>query len=157
MLTREQLEAMIPALQENVDLAKKLIKKNPNDESAKMILESQRKSLHEYQERLNNMRVGRPAIGVTKKVSLTLSENDWEWLDEKAEGNRSQFLREIVTSYLGSESEWSNRAALGYAVLAAKELNYSHDEIKKLIGAIYYQFDMKTVAEAERFYGESDY
>ena len=24
--------------------------------------------------------VGRPAIGVTKKVSLTLSEDNWEWL-----------------------------------------------------------------------------
>lgn len=47
--------------------------------------------------------VGRPAIGVTKKVSLTLSENDWEWLDEKAEGNRSEFLRETITNYLGAE------------------------------------------------------
>lgn len=33
----------------------------------------------------------------------------------------------------------------------AKELNYSHDEIQKLIGAIYYQFDIKTVVEAEKF------
>jgi formyltetrahydrofolate synthetase len=32
-----------------------------------------------------------------------LSENDWEWLDEKAEGNRSQFLRETITNYLGAE------------------------------------------------------
>ena len=157
MHTREQLEAMISTLKENVDLAKKLIEKNPGDESAKMILDSQRKTLHDYQERLDNMRVGRPSIGVTKKVSLTLSENDWEWLDEKADGNRSQFLRETVTSYLGNEAEWSNRAALGYAVLAAKELNYSHDDIKKLIGAMYYQFDMKTVAEAEKIYGEIDY
>ena len=86
-----------------------------------------------------------------------MPKEDWEWLDEKAEGNRSQFLRETVTSYLGNEAEWSNRAALGYAVLAAKELNYSHDDIKKLIGAMYYQFDMKTVAEAEKIYGEIDY
>lgn len=157
MHTREQLEAMISTLKENVDLAKKLIEKNPGDESAKIILDSQRKTLHDYQERLNNMRVGRPAIGVTKKVSLTLSENDWEWLDEKADGNRSQFLRETVTSYLGSEAEWSNQAALGYAILAAKELNYNHDEIKKLIGAIYYQFDMKTVDEAKKIYREADY
>ena len=102
-------------------------------------------------------KVGRPTIGLTKKVSLTLPKEDWEWLDEKAEGNRSQFLRETVTSYLGNEAEWSNRAALGYAVLAAKELNYNHDDIKKLISAIYYQFDMKTVDEAEKIYGEIDY
>lgn len=103
MHTREQLEAMISTLQENVELAKKLIEKNPGDESAKLILESQRKSLHDYQERLDNMRVGRPVIGVTKKVSLTLSEDDWKSFDEKAEGNRSQFLRETITDYLEAD------------------------------------------------------
>lgn len=49
--------------------------------------------------------VGRPPIGITKKVSLTLSERDWEWLDEKAEGNRSKFLRKVVWNELGNESE----------------------------------------------------
>lgn len=66
-------------------------------------------------------KVGRPAIGITKKVSLTLSEKKWEWLDEKAEGNRSKFLREIVWNALGNESEWSNYAALGYAIAGAKK------------------------------------
>lgn len=50
-------------------------------------------------------KVGRPAIGITKKVSLTLPEEAWEWLDEKAEGNRSKFLREIILNALESESE----------------------------------------------------
>lgn len=40
--------------------------------------------------------VGRPTLGVTKKVSLTLSEESWKWFDEKAQGNRSQFLRDLV-------------------------------------------------------------
>lgn len=40
--------------------------------------------------------VGRPSVGVTKKVSLTLPEEEWEWLDEQAQGNRSQFLRNLV-------------------------------------------------------------
>src|SRR5690625_7231715 len=96
MHTREQLEAIIPTLKDNVSLAKSLLEKNPNDESLKITLDSQRKTLNEYLQRLENIKVGRPAIGITRKVSLTLSEDNWEWLDEKAEGNRSKFLREIV-------------------------------------------------------------
>lgn len=49
--------------------------------------------------------VGRPPIGITKKVSLTLTEENWELFDGKADGNRSKFLREIVGNTLGNESE----------------------------------------------------
>lgn len=101
--------------------------------------------------------IGRPALGITKKVSLTLSEEDWEWLDEKANGNRSNFIRRIVTNALGNESEWDNYACLGYAIKGAEKLGYSHDEIKKLVRAIYSQFDMTTVPEANKIYRESEY
>src|SRR5690625_7293680 len=76
--TREQLEAIIPTLKDNVSLAKSLLEKNPNDESLKITLDSQRKTLNEYLQRLENIKVGRPAIGITRKVSLTLSEDNWE-------------------------------------------------------------------------------
>lgn len=102
-------------------------------------------------------KVGRPAIGVTKKVSLTLSEETWEWLDEKAKGNRSKFLREIVWNALGNESEWSNYACLGYAIAGAKKIGMSDDKINDLVKAIYGEFDMKSVPEAEDIYRESDY
>lgn len=101
--------------------------------------------------------VGRPSIGITKKVSLTLDEDDWEWLDRKAEGNRSNFLRKIVTNALGNESEWDNYACLGYAIKGAQKLGYSPDEIKKLVNAIYSQFDTTSVPEANEIYRESDY
>lgn len=101
--------------------------------------------------------VGRPSLGVTKKVSLTLSEDDWEWLDKKADGNRSNFIRQAVTNALGNEAEWDNYACLGYAIKGAEKLGYSHDEIKKLVRAIYSQFDMTTVPEANEIYRESDY
>lgn len=102
-------------------------------------------------------KVGRPAIGITKKVSLTLSEETWEWLDEKAEGNRSKFLREIVLNALGNESEWSNYACLGYAIAGAKKIGMSDDKINDLVKAIYGEFDMKSVPDAEEIYRESDY
>lgn len=40
---------------------------------------------------------GRPPIGITRKVSLTLSEEEWNWFDEQANGNRSQYLRKLIS------------------------------------------------------------
>lgn len=107
--------------------------------------------------KLNLSKVGRPSMGTTKKVSLTLSDDMWEWLDEKAQGNRSAFLREIVWNALGNESEWSNYAALGYAIAGAKKIGMTDDKINDLVKAIYGEFDMKSVPEAEDIYRESDY
>lgn len=101
--------------------------------------------------------VGRPSLGVTKKVSLTLSEENWEWLDEQAQGNRSKFIREAVWNALGNENEWSNYAALGYAIAGAKKLGYDDEQIGELVREIQWQFDMKSVPEAEDIYRESDY
>ena len=102
-------------------------------------------------------KVGRPAIGVTKKVSVTLNQSDWDWLDEKAEGNRSKFIREVLWKSLGNESEWSNYACLGYAAKALENLNYPADEIKKIVRAISSTFDMTSVPEAEKIYTKSPY
>lgn len=106
---------------------------------------------------LKKKTVGRPAIGITKKISLTLSEEDWEWLDKKAKGNRSKFIREVVWNALGNENEWDNYACLGYAIKGAEKLGYSPEEIKKLVRAIYLQFDRISVPEANKIYRESDY
>lgn len=42
-----------------------------------------------------------------------------------------------------------NKQALGYMLVACKELGYSKDEAQKLYGEMYYQFDVKTENEAE--------
>lgn len=47
--------------------------------------------------------VGRPSTGITKKVSLTLTEDDWTALEEKAKGNRSLFLRQTIVKALDNE------------------------------------------------------
>ena len=105
MYTKEQLEAIIPTLKENVSLAKSLLERDPNNNDLKDTLESQQNTLNEYLQRLENIKVGRPAIGITKKVSLTLSKENWEWLDQKADGNRSKFLRDMVWNALSNESK----------------------------------------------------
>lgn len=104
-----------------------------------------------------NKKAGRPSLGITKKVSLTLSEDDWEWIDEKAEGNRSQLLRYLINQERSSEGRWSNNACLGYAILGAKKLGYDDEEIQKLVRAIYGEFDMKSVDEAKDTYNKSSY
>lgn len=101
--------------------------------------------------------VGRPAIGITKKVSLTLEEKEWEWLDEKADGNRSAFIREVVWQALGNEAEWSNNACLGYVIKGLESLNYGEEEIKKIVRAVAGTFDMTSIPEAEKIYINSPY
>lgn len=103
--------------------------------------------------RLN--KVGRPPLGVTKKISLTLSEDMWEWLDERSQGNRSKYLRSLILT--SPESDWSNNACLGYTILGAKKLGYTDDQIKELVRAIHGEFDFKSVDEAKKTYEQSPY
>lgn len=49
--------------------------------------------------------VGRPSIGKTKKISLTLPEEDWLKLDSLANGNRSQFIRKTIVKALIDEEK----------------------------------------------------
>ncbi|WP_152927962.1 hypothetical protein [Lysinibacillus macroides] len=53
--------------------------------------------------------VGRPSIGITKKVSLTLTKDDWEQFDAQAKSNRSLFLRKIIVKALNEEDSSENR------------------------------------------------
>lgn len=102
-------------------------------------------------------KVGRPSLGVTKKVSLTLSEEDWQWIDDQAEGNRSQLLRYLIGQEQSSESRWSNNACLGYAILGAEKLGYNDEQIQELVRAIYGEFDWKSVDQAKDVYNKSSY
>ena len=50
---------------------------------------------------INNLKnpIGRKKLGITKKVSLTLNKNVWEWIDVRSKGNKSSFLRSVITDY----------------------------------------------------------
>lgn len=100
---------------------------------------------------------GRPSLGVTKKVSLTLPEESWEWVDEQAGGNRSELFRYLIGREQSPEREWSNNACLGYAILGAEKLGYSEAQTKELVRAIYSIFDFKAVDEAKEVYNKSPY
>ncbi|KPH69852.1 hypothetical protein AFL42_16905 [Oceanobacillus caeni] len=63
----------------------------------------------------------------------------------------------MVWESQSSESEWSNNACLGYAILGAKKLGYDDEQIEDLVRAIYREFDFKTVDEAKDTYNQSSY
>ncbi|WP_172250105.1 DUF2239 family protein [Saccharibacillus deserti] len=48
---------------------------------------------------------GRPSIGVTRKVSLTLTDEDWERFDDQANGNRPKYLRKVLTEALDGRTD----------------------------------------------------
>jgi hypothetical protein len=100
---------------------------------------------------------GRPSLGTTKKVSLTLPDETWEWIDEQAGENRSALIRYLIGRERSPEREWSNNTCLGYAIFGAQKLGYDEEQTKELIRAIYSQFDMKTVEEARTAYSNSPY
>ena len=106
---------------------------------------------------MNVKQMGRPSLGVTKKVSLTLPETVWEHLDRKADGNRSEYLRKLLVRDMSEGGKWSNNACLGYAILGAQRLGYSEEQTKELIRAINSEFDWTTIEEARMVYERSPY
>ncbi|MGY3386766.1 Holliday junction resolvasome RuvABC DNA-binding subunit, partial [Paenibacillus polymyxa] len=99
--------------------------------------------------------MGRPSIGITRKVSLTMSKKMWEHLDAKSKENRSGYLRSLVDRDMSSQGQWGNEACLGYAILAAKRLGYPEELTERLVLAIYREFDIVSVSEARKEYDGS--
>ena len=53
LIMPDKLKKMIPMLEENISLAESILKKNPDDNDLKTLLESQKNTLKEYKKRLN--------------------------------------------------------------------------------------------------------
>ena len=56
-----------------------------------------------------------------------------------------------------AEEPWKNSACLGYAILGAKALSYTDDQIKALTRSMYWQFDRTSVHEATGIYDQSPF
>ncbi|MDF2669588.1 MAG: hypothetical protein K0R67_1894 [Paenibacillus sp.] len=55
---------------------------------------------------------GRKRIGITKKVSLTLSEETWEQIEETinaAESTKSEFIRALIEQYFNTDAAAAER------------------------------------------------
>lgn len=99
--------------------------------------------------------MGRPPIGITRKVSLTMPKKMWEHLDAKSKENRSGYLRSLVDRDMSSQGQWGNEACLGYAILGAKRLGYTEEQTNLLVRAIYGELDIVSVSEARKEYAGS--
>jgi hypothetical protein len=98
--------------------------------------------------------MGRPPIGITKKISVTMPEKFWEHLDAKAK-SRSESVRSLVDRDMTTAGHWGNNACLGYVMLAAERIGISSDQLDLLLQAIQHEFDVTSVAEAKKAYTSS--
>ncbi|MEC0233755.1 hypothetical protein P4H71_05215 [Paenibacillus kribbensis] len=48
----------------------------------------------------------------------------------------------------------SNDACLGYIISALRRQGWENEEIKEVTRAVYFEFDFKTVSEAEEIYAQ---
>lgn len=89
-----------------------------------------------------------------KQVTITLSDHSWSEVKALAgNGNIESVLSALIIRGLGV-GEWSNAAALGYAIMAATDLGMNRKQINDLTTAMYRRFDRNTQAEAEQAYYE---
>lgn len=63
----------------------------------------------------------------------------------------------LVNAMFFKGEEWSNQAALGYAILAANEMGLKVEVISQLVANMYRAFDNKTIEEAAAIYRDSSY
>ena len=97
-------------------------------------------------------RMGRPPIGESQKVSITMPPSSWKHVDREADGNRSEYFRKLVERDMWPAPRWSNEACLGYVLSATRHMGYPSDQIEELMDALQHEFDIKTVTEAERLF-----
>lgn len=55
----------------------------------------------------------------------------------------------------GHMQKWSNNACLGYIQAALERKGWSKEQIKEVTGAVYREFDFKTIGEAAQLYERS--
>lgn len=72
-------------------------------------------------ESIEKTRRGRPSLGKTAKISLTISEGEWTILDSMAGGNRSKYIRNLVLNDIDSK------------VLKLPKLYFKNDDHEKLL------------------------
>ena len=73
-----------------------------------------------------------------------------------------ELLKEMWTAgyrmaEMAGEEPWRNSACFGYAILGAKNLSYTDDQIKALTRSMQSQFGRTTVSEATETYNRSPF
>lgn len=77
--------------------------------------------------------------------------DDMRSLDKTMKSPSGKVYSELMAE---SQDIWSNAAAKGYAIRAAQDIGLTEQQIKELLNALRYAFDVMTVEEAEQVYTE---
>ena len=78
-------------------------------------------------------------------------------LDRVEEHLKEMWTAGYRMAEMAGEEPWSNSACLGYAILGAKNLSYTDDQIKALTRSMHSQFDRTSVNEATGIYNRSPF
>ena len=159
MYNKKTLEGLIKQTEKLIEVSETLLNNDPTNKDSEQIkdtIELSKSQLDQYKSQLDILATaGRPALGVTKKVSLTLPEETWEWLDQQADGNRSKFMREMIqqsSENMNGQSSFDDYACLGYAFFGAERTGLRTVEIRKLLTEMKNEFDKTTPDEARDKY-----
>ncbi|TMZ59441.1 hypothetical protein EMG21_30150 [Klebsiella pneumoniae] len=57
LIQPDELKKMIPMLEENISLAESILKRDPNNNDLKSVLESQKNTLREYKKRISSEKI----------------------------------------------------------------------------------------------------
>lgn len=91
-------------------------------------------------------------IKETREVQITLSKSAWENMKSLSqEAPLEEMIQFLILKGLNAQ-DWSNSAALGYMLLAADEITLDPEITYNLLRAMFRQFDIKTLKEAEEAY-----
>lgn len=102
IFNKERLEDLIKQTKKSIYLSEKLIENNPNVKNIneiKSLIDTLKKSLEDYIYELENNHL----LLISKKVTLRLKKDEWNLINEKAEGNQSKYLQEIISNALNKE------------------------------------------------------
>lgn len=103
--------------------------------------------------------IGRPPLGVTKKVSITVPQDDWDWVDGCVKtglaSNQSELFRKLIRGedcFSRRGDGMNNASALGYMISSMKRLGYDEEKIREMESVMYHRMDEMTEDQAEKVY-----
>ncbi len=92
-----------------------------------------------------------------KEAMFNLKDDLKEFPDTMMITVKRSDLQTVVNHLHHCGDEWSNQAALGYAIEAARSIGAVGEDVEELISAMRSEFDSKSLDEAAEIYRKSDY
>lgn len=96
-------------------------------------------------------------LEVSLDDSANLNHDEYSFLKGQIDELTTIHKFYMINKTMVTTEEWSNYAALGYAIEAATNIGLTDEQITKLVRGMHTAFDFKTIDEAAKIYTSSDY